>query len=304
MSFQEIIKEICQEEKIDYQLISKDYCFVLNKNKQTKYIIGRNFSLNDQALSHILDDKYALYELCKLNNIPIIEHQILHNPSSSYGENTLSLAHKYLIDHHNDVVVKPNLGSEGKQVYHVTNKESLDEALNDLFKNHFSISICPFYNIENEYRIVVLDNEVLLVFEKVRPVVIGDGLKSIKELLKDLNPEFFNNIVLDDSFDKILKKGEEYVYDWHFNLSRGATAKLVDDEILINKLSDMAILITNKIKARFVTVDIIRTNNKFLLLEINSRVCINKVCNFIDKDYKIAKNIYKKAVLKMFEEEK
>lgn len=302
MDFKELIKKICEEEKLNYRLISDDWCFVIEKEEITKYIIGRSFSLNDQAVSNIIDDKYALYELCKLYNIPIIEYRILFNPQREEGSNSLDFASKYFQEFNNNVVIKPNIGSEGNNVYHITKKEDLDYYLNQLFLSNYAVCICPYYDIKNEYRLVVLDDSVKLIFKKERLVVIGDGIKSKKELLRLKNPVYFQDIFLDNSYDEILPKDEKFIYDWHFNLSKGATATLDINEGLKNKLANIALKATSKIGARFVTVDIIDCNNKLSIMEINSKVCINKVCNFIDKDYKIAKKIYKEAIFKMFED--
>ena len=300
MDFRKLIEEICIEENIDYKLISKEWVMVLSKNNIIKYIFGYKFSLNNHAIGNIVDDKYALYELCKIKNLPIIEHNILFSPNNNLGYNSNSLIEKYFLKYNEDVVVKPNNGTEGENVYHIKNKEELLNITNNLFKTNYSISICPFYNIEKEYRVVVLNGEVELIYEKNKPIVIGDGKKSIKELLIDLNPYYFKNIKFNKDYERILSKNESFMYDWRFNLSKGATAKLVKDKDLYNKLSEIAVNICNKIDVNFVTVDIIKSNNDYYLMEINSGVHIEKVSNFIDKDFKIAKKIYKKAILEMF----
>jgi len=300
MDFRKLIEEICKEENIDYKLISEDWVMVLTKDNITKCISGYRFSLNDHALGSVIDDKYAFYDLCKINNLPIIEHDILFNPNSKLGSNTNNLIDKYFKEYNNDVVIKPNMGTEGTDVYHINNKEDLNNIINKLFETNFSISMCPFYKIEKEYRVVVLNNKVELIFEKNKPVVIGDGNKSIKDLLIELNPYYFNNKILVDKYNKILKIGEVFEYDWRFNLSKGATAKLVEDTTLYEKLSDFALNVCQKIGGNFLSVDIIKCKDNLYLMEANSGVCINKVCNFIDKDLKITKEIYRKAILSMF----
>jgi len=300
MDFRKLIEEICKEENIDYKLISEDWVMVLTKDNITKCISGYRFSLNDHALGSVIDDKYAFYDLCKINNLPIIEHDILFNPNSKLGSNTNNLKDKYFKEYNNDVVIKPNMGTEGTDVYHINNKEDLNNIINKLFETNFSISMCPFYKIEKEYRVVVLNNKVELIFEKNKPVVIGDGNKSIKDLLIELNPYYFNNKILVDKYNKILKIGEVFEYDWRFNLSKGATAKLVEDTTLYEKLSDFALNVCQKIGGNFLSVDIIKCKDNLYLMEANSGVCINKVCNFIDKDLKITKEIYRKAILSMF----
>lgn len=300
MDFRLMIKEICEEENIEYNLISKDWVMILTKNGISKCISGYKFPLNDHALGSVIDDKYAFYDLCKYKKLPIIEHNILFNLSSNLGNDTYYLLDKYFKEYGEDVVIKPNIGTEGNDVYHITSKEELKKIVNELFKTNFSISICPFYQIDNEYRVVVLNNEIKLIFEKNKPVVIGDGIKTIKELLIDLNPYYFNKINL-DKYNKVLNKNELFEYDWRFNLSKGATARVVTDKSLYDELSNFALDVCKKIDGKFLSIDIIKCNNKYYLMEANSGVCINKVCNFLNDGRKVAKEIYREAIKSMFQ---
>ena len=107
-------------------------------------------------------------------------------------------------------------------------------------------------------------------------------------LIKE-NPCYFQNKKWDEESEVILNKDETYLYDWHFNLSRGATATLITDEALKNRLISLALETVKKINARFVSIDIVKVKDTLMLMEVNSGVCINKVCNFLDKDLKITK---------------
>ena len=301
MDFKKLIKEICNEENIDYKLISKDWVMMLSKNNITKCISGYRFPLNDHALGSIIDDKYAFYDLCKDLDLPIIDHQIFFNPKTLNGKKTFSLLEKYFKENKNNIVIKPNNGTEGNNVFHITKKEELLDKVKELFKNNYSISACPFYKINSEYRVVVLNKKVKLIFEKQKPIVIGNGKNTIKELLMILNPYYFKNIKLTNEYNRILKNEEVFEYDWRFNLSKGATANFVNDKKLYEKLSKIAVDVCNKINGNFLSIDIIKTENHFYLIEANSGVCINKVCNFIDKDLKLTKEIYKEAIISMFQ---
>lgn len=300
MDYRLMIKEICEEENIEYNLISKEWVMILTKNGISKCISGYKFPLNDHSLGSVIDDKYAFYDLCKYKKLPIIEHNILFNPSSNLGKDTYYLLDKYFKEYSEDVVIKPNIGTEGNDVYHITNKEELEKIVNELFKTNFSISICPFYQIDNEYRVVILNNEVKLIFEKNKPVVIGDGIKTIKELLMDLNPYYFSKKNL-DKYNKILNKNELFEYDWRFNLSKGATARVVNDKEIYDKLSNFALDVCKKIDGNFLSIDIIKCNNNYYLMEANSGVCINKVCNFLNDGRIIVKEIYREAIKSMFQ---
>lgn len=299
MKFKEIIKEICKEEDIKIEIMSNDYLIKLTKNNVTKFIWGCKFPLNNHSIGSIIDDKYALYEICKNNNIPIIEHQIVWDPSNKLGENTLEILKEYFNKYNRDVVLKPNNGSKGIDVYHLTNLDDLINVSNNLFSKYFSLSICPYYDIKNEYRVVILDNEVKLVYEKDKLVVKGNDKDRVKDLLNKSNPIYFQNMDL-AKYDYVLSDGEILEYDWRFNLSRGATAKLINDKNLENKIASLALDVTKILGACFVSVDIINSNGNLLVMEVNSGVCIDKVCNFIDRDFKIVKEIYRSAIKKMF----
>lgn len=300
--YREIIKEICTELDIKYTLLSKDWIIKLEKDGITKYLTGNKFDLNGHAVGNILDDKYAFYDCLKNLNIPVCEHTIFYrsNNKNSFAigchtkEELIALFNKY----NQNVVVKPNHGSMGIGVSHVTNETDLFKATNRLFKENYSISICPFYQIKNEYRVIVLNNELKLMFKKEKPTVIGNGTSSVKELLLKFNPYYFSKISLPDT---ILKKGEVYDYDFKFNLSRGSIATIDIDSTLKEQIATLALNVTKKLGITFASIDIIETEgNELLVMEGNSGVTINKVIDFIPNGYEIAKNIYKEAILKMF----
>lgn len=302
--YKEIIKDICNELDIKYEYLSKDWLIKLEYNNKIKYLANNKFPINDYVVGKIMDDKYALYEILHNLNIPVCLHHILFNINNNATytkgchtkEDILNIYNKY----NHDVVVKPNNGSQGKNVYHIKDIDELYEITNKLLETNYSISICPFYHIKNEYRVIILDNEIKLLYKKINPIVIGDGIHTLKELLINFNEYYFKDI---DIPNIILKKNEEYIYDFRFNLSKGSIASLDIDEYLKNKLSELALDVTKKVGIRFASIDIIETtDNELLVLEANSGVTMNKVINFIPKGYNIAKDIYKEAILKMFED--
>lgn len=302
--FHKIIKEICQELNIKYTYLSKDWIVKLEYNNKVKYLAGNKFDLNPHALGLVMDDKYAFYDTLKNLNLPVCLHHIFYAPNNKYsyaiGCNTYEEIFKYFDLYHHDIVVKINNGSLGMDVYHIEDKDTLIKTLDKLFIKNYSISICPYYHIKNEYRTIILNNEIKLIYKKISPTVTGDGLHSIKELLQKFNFSYFKDIQLPDT---ILKKGEIYTYDWHFNLSRGSIATTSIDPKLKSKITDLALTVAKKTGIVFASIDIIETTGgKLLVLEANSGVTIDKAINFLPDGYNIAKNIYKEAIIAMFQE--
>lgn len=295
-SIQLLIKDICQEEGISFQMISKDWIAVLEKNGKTHYITGSRFDLNNYASARICNDKYACYSALKYHHIPVCEYQIL------YPNTPIEEVEGYFNQFQKDVVVKANEGSFGDAMYHVEDFVELQDKMNILFQKYSSISISPFYSILCEYRIIVLDDEVLLIYGKKRAEVIGDGVHTVYELLCEFNPPFFQKMDEHSSLDYVLEKNQKYSYGWQHNISKGSVPYLIDDEELKHKLSSIALDAVKKLNLRFVSVDIVELDNHDLkIIEINSGVITN-VVPYIEDGDRIAEEIYHKAVCRMFQE--
>lgn len=292
---QKIIKEICEEKGINFKLVSKDWVIILEKGKKIRYITGYKFPLNNQAVSKVCDDKFALYDVIKEFNIPVAEHVILFKNYDK--QKILNYCEKYNFK----MVVKSNTGTCGNDMFYITKKSELFKKIDKLLNKHYSLSLSPYYDIKTEYRNIVLNNNVELVYGKKKPVVIGDGKSTIYELLCEFNKNYFEKIKNDGKLKKVLKENEVFEYNWQFNLSKGSMPFMIDDNKLVNKLKKLALEITQKLGTSFVSVDIIElTNGELLLLEVNSGVMMDNLSKNLEDGYDIAKNIYSKVIDEMF----
>lgn len=302
--FRNILKEICKEENIKYTYLSKDWIIALEKDQKTKFIAGYKFDLNCHSLGEVCDDKYATYEILKHFNLPVVEHNIVYRPNNkekyAMGCNNVLYVKELFRKYNNSVVLKVNNGTCGYGVIHITNINNLEPYYLKLSSRSFSLSLSPFIDIENEYRAIVLENNVELIYKKELPVVYGDGKSTIKELLIKFNPEYFKNYSGANK-DIILKKDEKYIHTWKFNLSGGANASLNIKEKIKNDIKKLAIKVSKTIGLKFGSIDIIRDKDgKYYVLEINSGVMMDNFIKEIDNGYNIAKNIYQKVILAMF----
>ena len=302
--FNKIIKEICLDKGINYSLLSRDWITMLEYKGKTGFISGFQFSLNDHALGNIMDDKYALYEVLRKKNISVAEHHILFKNTNinDYAEgynNTIKV--KDFFHKHKPIVIKANTGSCGTNVFKVNKEEEIEPIVNQLFEHNHSISYCPYYDIKNEYRMIVIDGEVELLYKKVKPVVIGNGKDTIRTLLIDFNNHFFIDKLNDKEYDRVLDKDEVYEYDWRFNLSRGASASLDISNEIKEELLNIKNQICSSLNIGFASIDIIETDNELRVLEINSGVMTENIIEIIDNGKEIVRNIYSKAIDKMFE---
>ena len=307
-NLQRIIKQIALENNLSYEVLSCDLVIKLTKDNKIRYINGYKFGLNSHSLGLILDDKYATYELLNSLGISVCKHHILFRPTNhnSYAKNYNSFDYCYdlFLKYNKNVILKVNNGTCGDGVYHITTKKELKKIYNHLLKYNFSISLCPYYDIKNEYRVILLNNEIKIMYGKINPVVIGNGKDKLIDLLKDFNINYFGyktNLKKNINYNKVLKKDEKFIYDFKYNLSKGSIITEDIDKETKFIISKMAKDVSKKINLGFGSIDIIKTNDdKYYVLEINSGVMIENYIKLTSDGFKKAKKVYEEAVLEMF----
>ena len=164
-----------------------------------------------------------------------------------------------------------------------------------------SASLCPYYNIRKEYRCFYLNGEVLLIYGKEKPYIIGNGKDTVEKLCKKINKtsKFIENSL---DYKYIPQKNEKVYLSWKHNLSRGATPEILEKGELYNKIEDIAINAAKAINIKFATVDVIETEeDKLYVMEINSGVGATKFSQQVEHGYEITKEIYRKALKLLFE---
>lgn len=180
-----LLEQVCARQNLQLTRLSKGYLAALTRElvttnpsdpasppsqSLTRYVWGRDFGLNPASSAAILNDKYAIYEALTYHHIPAAECQIIYpegDPSPwAVGCNSLAFAEQYFRAHQSHIVLKPNYGSQGIGVCQVTSLPELAQAYREVFARSYSASLCPFYNIQHEYRVVILDDAVRLAYMK------------------------------------------------------------------------------------------------------------------------------------------
>ncbi|KAJ48894.1 cyanophycin synthetase, partial [Clostridium tetanomorphum DSM 665] len=164
------------------------------------------------------------------------------------------------------VVIKPRYGNQGKGVFvNLRNEKELMNAYKTVSKDYKDI-IIEKYIEGNDYRVCVVDYEVVAVSERIPPYVIGDGNSSIIQLIYRMNfderrgeghekpltkikiNEELVNYVWKNSYslNSIPKKGEKIFLRENANLSTGGlaidcTEKICKENIEICKRAAMAV---------------------------------------------------------------
>lgn len=170
--YSSILKDICQEEKAKITWLSNDYLGIMEKNGRKCRIMWNKYDLNSAVAAAIADDKFATYEVLKAAGVPVIEHALLYELDDPHpfaeGYNSLDYVREYFRAQGGRIVMKPNNGASGVGVSLVTQESDIEPALKVVFWHAVSASMCPFYEVRYEYRLILLDGTVRLAYRKTR----------------------------------------------------------------------------------------------------------------------------------------
>jgi D-alanine-D-alanine ligase-like ATP-grasp enzyme len=155
--------------------------------------------------------------------------------------------------------VKPLTGSRGDFAQAVHGQAALVRYLDEVMKYYDAVLIQPI--VEGiEYRIFLLDDDVLYCARKYPPSVTGDGVHSVRELLavhndalraRGLSPAWLPNH--DPSLDAVPAQGERREIPGRMNLSAGGTMVLA--EAPSEKAATMARQAARAIALRVAAID-------------------------------------------------
>lgn len=303
-NFYSIIHRICQEQGITCTDYADGWAFELNKGKQKCFLFGYQFGLNLSVVQQLCNDKGAASEAMEANGIPHVHHiAYMCPPMQKFvgGDGCFQEILDYFAAQGNDIVVKDNEGTGGNLVFHVKKRKALEMAAYEIFSNCKSIALCPFYEIEQEFRIVLLDGEVKVIFSKLRPGLTGDGISTLRQLYADyilaggsVQEQELKNL------DRIPAEGEFVPFGWKHNLGQGAGAVLIDPAEVQEEVA-LAKRTAEALKVRFGSFDIIRCADGIRVLEVNTGVMMENLAGMSDCNYELVKSIYTEAICRMME---
>lgn len=203
----------CKKLNIEYRFVDEYSNFLeVNINNRWQYFIGTRTPFNNETLASICLNKFYTYLLLK-DELPMPKTIGYLDPDTILDlKKYLKFKSKKEIvkDIQNEfefpMIVKMNSGAQGKHVYKCDSPRKIMKSLKAIFnkkhKNYdFSLLAQQFLNIENEYRVILLDGEIILLYEKVS--------KEKNRNLSPLHNEDGKAVLIND--DSIYKKISEIV---------------------------------------------------------------------------------------------
>jgi D-alanine-D-alanine ligase-like ATP-grasp enzyme len=273
---------------------------ILFKNGRKSFFRYNSVDLNPLGASKIATDKDFANYFMKLQNYPVVEGQTFFRDdwANAVGsERRIDAACEYAQKLGFPIIVKPNSMAQGTAVSKVESVEECREALLRVFAVD-RIALVQKYVKGEDYRIVVLDDEVISAYQRIPLSVVGDGVSTVTELLQRKQEEFIasgRDTVLDYADprvdatlaharltrESVLEKDKKIFVLDNANLSTGGDS--VDVTSVIHPdYKRIAIQVTKDMGLRHCGVDVLVTKNaisdapittsgseSYVLLEIN-----------------------------------
>jgi glutathione synthase/RimK-type ligase-like ATP-grasp enzyme len=271
--FVRIIRELTEELGIETETYSNDWGFRLKKDGKTRYLVGYHFPLNRSSAKELCQDKSLTYDALRSAGIPAVPHVFVPSVNAG-GDPDLEKWRPFLeelIETTGYAVVKDNYGTGGNRVFRYDNADEAIAKIAELHKMIYGAAVSPWQEIREEYRVTMLMGEPQLVIRKERR-------------------------------SRILPDGTKQYVEWRHNLGLGAVAYRVTDPEILEKVEEMAARAAEAVDMRFASVDIIDTKEGLRVLEINAGVMMEHFAGQDEESFETAKAIYRKALLKSFED--
>jgi glutathione synthase/RimK-type ligase-like ATP-grasp enzyme len=281
--FVDAVRRYCARHDIAIEVRSQGWLIVMQRGSKRHFALGYDVGLNSAIAHRIANDKAATADVLEIAGIACIPHTVFlnpklveHIPPSGSWPAMLDLLEK----HPEGLVVKPNEGTSGKSVFLVSTRPGLERAVAEIFSSHLTLAISPYVDIEDEVRVVVIDEHPLVVYSKNRPHIVGDGKRSLLELALAATPVEQRSTVLSgmagdldkDDFEAILPLGQRRVLNWRHNLDAGAQPVLLEQGEVREACVAIAVRAAKAFGIRFASVDVVGVGGAFKILEINSGV--------------------------------
>lgn len=231
--FVQAIRHYGARHGIDVDVRAGGWPIAMRRGEMRRFAFGYDIGLNSAIAHRLANDKSATSEALSLAGVPCIPHHLFLNPK--LGRNVVGPAwrdamRELLHAHPQGVVVKPNEGTSGRSVFKVMTEAELDHAIGEVFSMSTGLVISPYVAIEDEVRVVLLDDVPLVVYSKQRGT------------------------------------------DWRHNLDAGAKPVLLEDGEVRTACVKLAIDAARAIGIRFASIDVVRVDGDWRVLEINSGV--------------------------------
>lgn len=290
------------------------------KDGSNRYFRYNTLDLNPVGASDIAKDKdYANFFMARMG-YPTIRGKSFFSDewcAAISSRRDTEAAYAYAQKLGLPVIVKPNSGTQGTDVTLVHSKPEFLRAMKQIFK-HDRVALVQKKVSGRDYRIVVLDKEIISAYERIPLNVVGDGRSTIKQLLakkarafiassRDTrinlkDPRIKNKLKTEGlAFHSKPASGQKVFLLDNANLSTGGDAVDVTKEIH-SDFKKLAVKLTRDMGLRLCGVDLMVDGDirekprKYSVLEINAAPGLDHYVKTGKAQQKIVEDLYLKVL--------
>jgi hypothetical protein len=207
---------------------------VASQTRQMHFAAGRCawYPQNNATAATLASDKYFTNRILQRAGVATLggEYFFLHERYRAHrpGGHEIDDALKYFTQLRHTAFAKPLMGSRGDFAQAIHDEAALIRYLREVSRYYDAILMQPLVS-GDEYRVFLLDQEVLYAARKHPPALRGDGARSIRDLLIEHNSSLaargLSSATIDagrePSLDRVLRTGERWEIPGRMNLSAG-----------------------------------------------------------------------------------
>ena len=205
------------------------------------------------------------------------------------------------------VLLKPDRGLRGQGIAMIDTLAALKKAARKHYSEGSDIMIQPILN-ENEYRILVINDEVVLMHSKQKPFVTGDGKRTIAQLLAEIPKSKKDATFIALQYKRhqarpstVLKDGERFEY----HLTKKPTADFYATTKFPRATKRWAEKLAKDINAPVVGIDVFipddfSDTDTYTIIELNSNPGVDYLATYCD-DPETPERIFKNVLIDYFE---
>jgi D-alanine-D-alanine ligase-like ATP-grasp enzyme len=215
------------------------------------------------------------------------------------------------------VYVKPVSGSKGLGVFRVDESSKLQEVFDSYDTERVRVAVIEEAIAMPDYRIVILDGQLISAYQRKPLSVTGDGDRTVAELLRDKQEQFIlegrdTRIDMEDprialelgkhglNMASQLTVQQEYILSSVSNLSAGGTSVDVRHQ-LAEHWVDLAVYIAKNFNLRLCGVDlacedITQSGENYSVLEVNAAPGLDHYASSGAEQQKIVDDLYTKVL--------
>jgi D-alanine-D-alanine ligase-like ATP-grasp enzyme len=286
------------------------------------YFRNTHFDLNGDGAAETARDKSYAAHFLSLLGYPVPEGKTFFSDvwaKRHDSDRTLEAAYRYAVSLGFPVIVKPNSKSQGSWVAKVHDKRELRRALRALFsQSNERVALVQRFVPGDDYRIVVLGEDVISAYRRLPLTVVGDGRTDLAGLLARKQAGFETSgrdTVIDPDDYRIAMRlrragrglatvptaGESVALLDNANLSTGGDAVDVTDQ-MHEGYRRLAVEVTRDMGLRYCGVDVLTRGpieeppRDYVILEINAAPGVDHYAESGEKQRRVVDAMYERIL--------